>query len=50
MKCKTCFRLGCPAVTIEDDKVVVVAEMCWGCGLCAQVCPKSAIGREEAGQ
>lgn len=50
VKCKTCFRLGCPAVTIEDDEVVVVAEMCWGCGLCAQVCPKGAIGREEAGQ
>jgi indolepyruvate ferredoxin oxidoreductase, alpha subunit len=49
VKCKTCFRLGCPAITIEDDQVKVIAEMCWGCGLCAQVCPKDAIAREEAG-
>jgi indolepyruvate ferredoxin oxidoreductase alpha subunit len=49
VKCKACFKLGCPAMTIEDDQVKVVADMCWGCGLCAQVCPKSAIARGEAG-
>ena len=48
VRCKACFRLGCPAITVEDGAVKVVAEMCWGCGLCAQVCPKKAIGREEA--
>jgi len=45
VRCKSCFRLGCPAITIEDDEVRVVAEMCWGCGLCAQVCPRKAIKR-----
>jgi indolepyruvate ferredoxin oxidoreductase alpha subunit len=50
VKCKTCFKLGCPALTVEDDQVKVVADMCWGCGLCAQVCPKDAIVREESGK
>jgi indolepyruvate ferredoxin oxidoreductase alpha subunit len=48
VRCKACFRLGCPAITIQDGAVKVVADMCWGCGLCAQVCPKQAIGRKEA--
>jgi indolepyruvate ferredoxin oxidoreductase alpha subunit len=49
VKCKTCFKLGCPALTVEDDQVRVVADMCWGCGLCAQVCPKQAVVQRPAG-
>jgi indolepyruvate ferredoxin oxidoreductase alpha subunit len=47
-RCKLCFRLGCPALTIEDDQVKVLADLCWGCGLCVQVCPKGAISQPEA--
>ena len=47
VNCKACFRLGCPALTVEDEKVLVLAEMCWGCGLCAQVCPQEAIAQLE---
>jgi len=47
-RCKLCFRLGCPALTIEDGRVKVLADLCWGCGLCVQVCPKGALSQPEA--
>ncbi len=47
VKCRGCFRLGCPAITIEDGEVRIIADLCWGCGLCAQVCPKKAISQAQ---
>jgi len=44
--CGTCLKLGCPAITKRDDKIVIDQAACNGCGLCVQVCPKSAIGRK----
>ncbi|MBN2537477.1 indolepyruvate ferredoxin oxidoreductase subunit alpha [candidate division WOR-3 bacterium] len=41
--CKTCLRLGCPALTMKDGKSHIVATLCAGCGMCADVCPKGAI-------
>lgn len=42
--CQTCAkRLGCPAVLIEDEHVVIDAAQCTGCMVCAAVCPKDAI-------
>jgi indolepyruvate ferredoxin oxidoreductase alpha subunit len=41
--CKTCFKLGCPAITIADAKVVILDYLCHGCGFCAAICPKHAI-------
>ena len=47
IKCKKCIReIGCPAISVIDDKVVIDASMCTGCGLCTQICPKSAIVKE----
>lgn len=43
VNCRACFRLGCPALTVEDGRVTVLADLCLGCGLCVQVCPKKAI-------
>ena len=45
--CKVCMKLGCPAITIEDGKVVIDATQCNGCGLCVNVCPFGAIEKEE---
>ena len=42
-KCRTCFQLGCPALTIEDDAVKILEFLCHGCGLCAQVCRFDAV-------
>ena len=41
--CKTCIRLGCPALVNDGDKVRIDTALCVGCGLCASVCPTSAI-------
>ncbi|MBE7020582.1 MAG: indolepyruvate ferredoxin oxidoreductase subunit alpha [Ruminococcaceae bacterium] len=45
--CKMCMKLGCPAITIKDDKVVIDASQCNGCGLCVNVCPFGAIEKED---
>jgi indolepyruvate ferredoxin oxidoreductase alpha subunit len=50
VRCGACFKLGCPAITVEDEAVKIVADLCWGCGLCVQVCPRQAIaGKGAAG-
>ena len=41
--CGTCVSLGCPALSFSDDKAHVAATICVGCGMCADVCPRSAI-------
>lgn len=52
INCKKCIReLGCPAITIEDGKVMIEPSLCYGCGICKSVCPVGAIegGREAGG-
>lgn len=41
--CKSCMRIGCPAISIRDKKAVVDANQCVGCGICEQLCPKQAF-------
>ncbi len=36
--CKSCMRIGCPAVSIVDGKVKIDNTLCTGCGVCAQMC------------
>ena len=44
INCKKCIReLGCPAITVEDGKVVIEPSLCFGCGICKSVCPVHAI-------
>ena len=45
--CKVCMKLGCPAISVKDGKVVIDAAQCNGCGLCVNVCPFGAIEKEE---
>ena len=42
--CKSCMRVGCPAISIREGKAVIDATQCVGCGVCAQLCPVDAIG------
>jgi indolepyruvate ferredoxin oxidoreductase alpha subunit len=43
--CRTCLRFGCPALAFEGEAGVITA-LCSGCGVCATLCPQSAIVRE----
>jgi indolepyruvate ferredoxin oxidoreductase alpha subunit len=44
--CRRCITLtGCPAITLGEETVVIDGGLCYGCGLCAQVCPFDAIER-----
>lgn len=43
MKCKSCLRIGCPAISMRDDVVMIDESQCNGCTVCLQVCPFDAI-------
>ncbi|NLO89902.1 MAG: indolepyruvate ferredoxin oxidoreductase subunit alpha [Clostridia bacterium] len=43
--CGACIGLGCPAISLLGTAAEINAQMCTGCGLCAQVCPTKAIVR-----
>lgn len=44
INCKKCINeLGCPAITINEGRVVIEPSLCTGCGLCMKVCPVGAI-------
>ena len=45
--CKSCLRLGCPAISFDAGakKAKIDRVACAGCGVCAQVCPKKAMGK-----
>ncbi len=44
INCKKCIReLGCPAIVLTDGKPAIESSLCYGCGVCAQVCPVNAI-------
>jgi indolepyruvate ferredoxin oxidoreductase, alpha subunit len=45
--CKKCITdIGCPAISVIDGKVSIEPSLCYGCGLCTNVCPFNAIGGE----
>jgi len=43
--CRSCLKVGCPAVFFKDGKATIDATLCIGCTVCAQVCPFDAIER-----
>ena len=47
--CYACLRLGCPAISVSEDKAWIDAILCVGsgCGVCAQVCPQEAISESK---
>ena len=47
--CKSCMKIGCPAISMVDGKAVVDQTQCVGCGVCSQLCPKKAfVSTKEA--
>ena len=45
--CKSCLKVGCPAISMENGKAFIDRTQCVGCTVCAQVCPFDAIEKEE---
>ena len=44
MKCNHCIdHFGCPAMVMQNGKVVIDDNACTLCGLCIDVCPNDAI-------
>ena len=45
--CKSCMRLGCPAISIKNKKAVIDDTLCVGCGVCQQLCKFDALQSQE---
>lgn len=42
-KCGMCLKIGCPAISKRDGKMIIDDTMCNGCGLCLSYCKFGAI-------
>ena len=40
--CRSCIDFGCPAIEMEKE-AASISSLCTGCGVCAKICPSSAI-------
>lgn len=41
--CRSCMKLGCPAISIRNGKAVIDHTLCVGCGVCQQLCAFDAL-------
>ncbi|MFW6135731.1 MAG: thiamine pyrophosphate-dependent enzyme [Chloroflexota bacterium] len=42
--CRRCITItGCPAIALGEETIIIDQDLCYGCGLCGQVCPLDAI-------
>ena len=41
--CKSCMKIGCPCISVENKKAKIDKTMCVGCGLCSQMCKFGAL-------
>lgn len=48
VSCKMCMKIGCPAISMKDNKSVIDFTQCVGCAVCSQLCKFGAIEEGEA--
>ena len=41
--CKSCMRIGCPAISVRSGKARIDETLCVGCGVCSQLCRPGAL-------
>lgn len=41
--CAMCMKIGCPAISMKDNKATIDFTQCVGCGVCKQLCKFGAI-------
>jgi len=41
--CKSCMRIGCPAISIKNGKAAIDNTLCVGCEVCSQLCHFGAL-------
>ena len=41
--CKSCMRIGCPAISMVGGKAKIDTTLCVGCGVCEQLCKPGAL-------
>jgi indolepyruvate ferredoxin oxidoreductase alpha subunit len=47
-KCGVCVEaFGCPAISLASERAEIDPTLCYGCGVCEQVCPFKAIRSKE---
>lgn len=45
--CKSCMKIGCPAISMKGGKAHIDETLCVGCGVCTQLCPVGAFESTE---
>ena len=45
--CRSCMRIGCPAISLRNGKPVIDGAQCVGCTVCQGLCAFGAIGGNE---
>ena len=46
--CRSCMKIGCPAISIVGKKAQIDNTLCVGCGVCQQLCKFDALEAPEA--
>ncbi len=46
--CRSCMKIGCPAISFNNKKSCIDATLCVGCGVCSQMCKFGAIKGGDA--
>ena len=45
--CRSCMKIGCPAISFKDKKAKIDNTLCVGCGVCTQLCTFGAFESES---